>query len=388
MFCAAQAAAKGARVLTLEHRANAGEKIRISGGGRCNFTNLRTKPENFICQNRHFVKSALARYQPQDFCALLDAHRVPYHEKAQGQLFCDRSAQDVIDVLRSEMARSGAELQLNTAIEAISSTPEGFAIQVDCDRGRQTIGSRMLVVATGGKSIPKIGATGLGYKIAEQFGLKIVETRPALVPLTFTDGTLAVMKSLAGVSVDGGVSCGKARFDDALLFTHRGLSGPAILQISSFWREGDAITVDLAPDAALFDQLRSARPEAGKRSVSAFLAQTLPRRLAEARCAELGVTGPLAACSDKVLRSIEESVRRWRLSPAGTEGYRTAEVTLGGVDTAQINSRTMEAKNTPGLYFVGEVLDATGWLGGYNFQWAWASAFAAGQDLADRLAAR
>lgn len=383
LFCAGRAAARGARVLVLEHRDAPGEKIRISGGGRCNFTNLRTRPENFISANRHFMKSALARFSPQDFCALLEARGIPYHEKTLGQLFCDRSARDVIDLLLDELARAGAALRLGVAVGEIARGADGFEIAVEREGRRSLLRARSLVVATGGKSIPKIGASGIGYRIAESFDLSVVETRPGLVPLTFTDETLTMAQALSGVSVEGAVRSGKTAFEEALLFTHRGLSGPAILQISSYWREGGEIEVDLAPGFDVFGLLQAARAQSPKRGAASVLAERLPKRLAEARAGRSRALGP---CSDKDLRAIDASVRRWRLIPAGSEGYRTAEVTLGGVDTRGLESGTMEAKAVPGLFFIGEVVDVTGWLGGYNFQWAWASAHAAGTAIADRFA--
>ncbi|WP_374569719.1 NAD(P)/FAD-dependent oxidoreductase [Phenylobacterium sp.] len=381
MMCAAEAAGRGRRVLVVDHAKKAGEKIRISGGGRCNFTNvnagLRSGPATFLSQNPRFCISALSRYGPKDFIGLVEAHGIAWHEKTLGQLFCDDSATQIVDMLLGLLRARGAELRLGVEAAGIEKTAEGFELSI----GGRATACASLVIATGGKSIPKMGASGFGYQVAEQFGLTVTETRPALVPLTFETGLLERLKPLAGVAVDVTVSCGKTRFSEAMLFTHRGISGPAILQISSYWREGEAIVVDMAPGVDVFEALKAAKRAHGRQGVAAALAEHLPRRLAQLIAEEAGAAGNLADTPDRTLRAIGEAVNAWRVKPVGSEGYRTAEVTLGGVDTAGLDSRTMEAKAAPGLYFVGEVVDVTGWLGGYNFQWAWASGWCAGQAV-------
>lgn len=375
MMCAAEAAKRDRTVLVIDHARAPGKKIRISGGGRCNFTNIHTSPKNFISQNPHFCISALKRYTQHDFVSLVKSHGIAFHEKTLGQLFCDGSATQIIALLLEEMKRYGAQLRLNTRVEKIEKAGEGFVVAL----GDGAIRCVSLVVASGGKSIPKMGASGLGYEIAAQFGLRIVETRPALVPLTFEPNMLERLRPLVGVAVDAAVSCGKARFEEALLFTHRGISGPAILQISSFWREGDEIAIALAPQIDVFEALRAARTENGRQALQTALAALLPKKLAQTIAGQLGASGHLADMPDTQLRRVEAGINGWRVKPAGSEGYRTAEVTLGGVDTRDLDSRTMAAKAVPGLYFIGEVVDVTGWLGGYNFQWAWSSGWCAGQ---------
>jgi predicted Rossmann fold flavoprotein len=375
MMCALEAGKRGRRVLVLDHAAAPGEKIRISGGGRCNFTNTRTAPEAFLSENPRFCISALRRYRPADFIALVERHGIAWHEKTLGQLFCDGSAKQIIEMLTAGMRRAGVELRLQTTVARIDKTADGFALTLG-DRG---VACRSLVVATGGKSIPKMGATGFGYEVARQFGLRVVEPRPALVPLTFEPGLLSRLAPLAGVALDVRASAGKARFDEAMLFTHRGLSGPAILQISSYWREGQEIGVDMAPGLDLFALLKQAKAERPRQAVQTVLAEHLPKRLAQSIAEQQGASGNLADQPDPRLRAIAQAVNGWRVKPVGSEGYRTAEVTLGGVDTAALESRTLEAKAVPGLHFVGEAVDVTGWLGGYNFQWAWASGWSAGQ---------
>jgi predicted Rossmann fold flavoprotein len=377
MMCAAEAGKRSRSVLILDHAAKPGEKIRISGGGRCNFTNINAAPANYISQNPSFAISALRRYTQRDFIALVERYGIAYHEKTLGQLFCDGSSKQVIDLLLSEMRHANVELRLSTAVEKIEKTPEGFLLRLS----HGAVQCRSVVVATGGKSIPKMGATGFGYDLAQQFGLKIVETRPALVPLTLEPAMLEQLTPLAGVSVDAVVGCRKTTFSEAMLFTHRGLSGPAILQISSYWREGDEIVLSMLPGVDLFEELRAARAQNGRQALQTALSAFLPKRLAQLIAETEKVPANLADHSDKRLRAVDEAVNRWRFKPAGSEGYRTAEVTLGGVDTRELNSRTMEAKAVPGLYFIGEVVDVTGWLGGYNFQWAWSSGWCAGQAV-------
>jgi predicted Rossmann fold flavoprotein len=377
MMCAIEAGKRGRSVLVVDHAKAPGEKIRISGGGRCNFTNIHAAPANFLSRNPRFCISALRRYTPAHFIALVDRYRIAWHEKTLGQLFCDDSARQIIDMLLAEMRAHGVRLRLQTAAEAIEATDGGFRLRL----GGLETACESLVIATGGKSIPKMGATAFGYEVARQFGLAVAETRPALVPLTFETGLLERLKPLAGVAVDARVASGKTRFDEAMLFTHRGLSGPAILQISSFWREGGEIAVDMAPGVDLFEHLRRARSETPRQAVATVLAQHIPKRLAQLVAEAGGASGNIADASDKLLRRIAEAVNAWRVKPVGSEGYRTAEVTLGGVDTDALDSRTMAAKTVPGLHFIGEVVDVTGWLGGYNFQWAWASGWSAGQAV-------
>ena len=374
MMCAIEAAKRGRSVLVLDHAKKPGDKIRISGGGRCNFTNIHASPKNFLSQNKHFCISALSRYTQRDFIKLVERYRIAYHEKTLGQLFCDGSATQIIDMLLDEMHRYGARLQLETAVENVEKTERGFVIR----HSGGTVSAKSLVIASGGKSIPKMGATGFGYETATRFGLRMVETRPGLVPLTFEPHLLERLKPLAGVAVDAVVSCKKTNFAEAMLFTHRGISGPSILQISSYWREGDEIVISMLPQTDLFEALREQRSKNGKQALQTALSYFIPKKLAQLIAADFPASN-LADLSDAVLRRAAAAVNDWRVKPAGSEGYRTAEVTLGGVDTRDLDSKTMEAKNVPGLYFIGEVVDVTGWLGGYNFQWAWSSGWSAGQ---------
>ena len=375
MMCAAEAGKRGRSVLVVDHAEKPGEKIRISGGGRCNFTNIHAGPSNFISQNPSFAISALRRYTQRDFIALVERYGIAYHEKTLGQLFCDGSSRQIVDLLLNEMRQASVELRLSTSVRTVEKTPDGFVLRLQ----QGAVQCRSLVVATGGKSIPKMGATGFGYDLAAQFGLKLVETRPALVPLTLEPTLLERLTPLAGVAVDAVAGCGKTTFAEAMLFTHRGISGPAILQISSYWREGDEIVLSMLPGVSLFEELRKARAQNGRQALQTALAAFLPKRLAQLVAETEKGPANLADYSDKKLRAIDEAVNLWRFKPAGSEGYRTAEVTLGGVDTRELDSRTMEAKAVPGLYFIGEVVDVTGWLGGYNFQWAWSSGWCAGQ---------
>ncbi len=377
MMCAIRAAQRGRTVTVLDHAKSPGEKIRISGGGRCNFTNIHTSPKSFLSANPHFCKSALARFTPSDFIGMVDRHRIAWHEKTLGQLFCDDSAKDIIRMLLDEMQAAGAVLHLRTEIADVEKSGDGF--RVSTSEGAYEC--RSLVIATGGKSIPKMGATGFAYRIAEQFGLPMVETRPGLVPLTMDQAALESLAELSGISAPAEIRHGKTAFREALLFTHRGLSGPAILQISSYWREGDDITVDIEPDVDLLEHLKAARKANGRQSTQTALAEILPKRLAQYLTDREGIAGHMADLSDKVLVRLAEAVQSWKIKPSGSEGYRTAEVTLGGIDTAALDSRSMTAKQIPGLYFIGECVDVTGWLGGYNFQWAWASGFVAGESL-------
>jgi hypothetical protein len=369
-----EAGRRGRRVLVIDHARAAGEKIRISGGGRCNFTNLQIAPDRFLSQNPRFALSALKRFTQWDFIARMDAAGIAWHEKTLGQLFCDGSALQVVDMLTRDLGRAGGTLWLGCALGEVRREGAGFT--VDTARGPQA--AQSVVVATGGKSIPKMGATGYGYRLAETFGLPLVEMRPALVPLTFAEQELAWMRPLAGVAVPGRVACGRQSFDEAMLFTHRGLSGPAVLQISSYWREGEAIRLNLMPGRDPAAELRAARSKLALRTV---LARWLPERLARHLEEAAGITQPMADLPGAVLDRVAATLADWRLVPVGSEGYRTAEVTLGGVDTRALNGQTMEARDVPGLFFIGEVVDVTGWLGGYNFQWAWSSGWAAGQAV-------
>jgi predicted Rossmann fold flavoprotein len=377
MMCAIEAGKRGRRVMVLDHAEAPGEKIRISGGGRCNFTNVNTRPQAFLSANPSFCISALRRYTPRDFIALVDSHGIAWHEKALGQLFCDGSAKQIIEMLTSQMKNHGVALGLKAEVTQLERTEDGFTLQA----GGRALACEALVVATGGKSIPKMGATGFAYELATRFGVGVIPTRPALVPLTFEVGMLEKLAPLAGVAVDVRVAHGKTRFDEAMLFTHRGLSGPAILQISSYWREGEEIVIDMVPGVAVFEALRKARTERPRQQVATVLTDWLPKRLAQLITDAEGATGNIADASDKKLRAVADGVNAWRVKPVGSEGYRTAEVTLGGIDTDDLDSRTMMAKAVPGLHFIGEAVDVTGWLGGYNFQWAWASGWCAGQAV-------
>jgi len=383
MMCAGVAGQLGSRVLLLDHATRLGEKIRISGGGRCNFTNLYASPANFLSQNPRYCRSALARYTPQDFLDLLRKHGIAWHEKHKGQLFCNDSAEDIIAMLRAECAAGGVTLHGGCSIQAVRRAGDDF--EIDTTQG--VFRSRQLVVATGGLSIPKIGATDFGYRLARQFGLPLIEPRPALVPLTFPAEAWAPFAQCSGIAVDCTLSTGKGRdkgsFREDLLLTHRGLSGPAILQISSYWRPGTAIVADLLPEDDAAEWLLEEK-QISRRQLGNVLAQRLPARLADVWCAAEGLLpeAPLAGLPDKALRRLGERLNRWELWPSGSEGYRKAEVTVGGVDTRVLSSTTMMAESVPGLYMIGEVVDVTGWLGGYNFQWAWASAVAAARAAA------
>jgi predicted Rossmann fold flavoprotein len=371
LFCAVEAGKRGRRVAVLERADRIGKKILISGGGRCNFTNIHCRPENFLSANEHFQKSALARYTPLDFVALVEKHRIPYHEKTLGQLFCDRSAQDITNMLEAECRDAGVQTFLNVKIEEVQRTTE-FVVRT----GSADFRARVLVVATGGLSIPKIGATAQGYDLARQFGLKIIKTRPALVPLILPKKEQNQYSDLAGVSAPVVVSADHQSFREQMLFTHRGLSGPAILQISSYWEKGKPLRIDLAPDREVTTAIRKAKTRNLSAARSAFLG-VLPKRFAERW---LDLHAP-PTWTNEALDWLERDLHEWVLVPADTEGYEKAEVTAGGVDTAELSSKTMESRKVPGLFFIGEVVDVTGHLGGFNFQWAWASAAAAGSAL-------
>ena len=383
LHCAAMAGQMGARVLLLDHAAKVAEKIRISGGGRCNFTNRDTTPAQFLSDNPHFCRSALSRYTPQDFIALLQRHGIGFHEKHRGQLFCDEGSERIIEMLLAECEAGSVERWQPCAIRAVRHGAAGY--EVDTDRG--PVSAPRLVVATGGLSIPKIGATDFGHRLARQFGHRIVEPRPALVPLTFPAQQWAPFAALAGLSlevlIDAGTGKKRTRFLEDLLFTHRGLSGPAVLQVSSYWRPGEPITIDLAPGRDLAAELKAAKARS-KRQLGNELAALLPQRLADTWVQRQGLDATLAMpqARDRDLEALGASLGGWQLQPDGSEGWRKAEVTAGGVDTRELNQQTMESRLQPGLHFIGEVTDVTGWLGGYNFQWAWASAAACANALA------
>ncbi len=375
LMCAIEAARRRRSVVVIDHAKKPAEKVRISGGGRCNFTNLHVTPKQFISQNPYFCVSALKRYTQHDFIKRVSERGIAFHEKTLGQLFCDGSATQIIDMLLDDLRAAGGALRLGAEPGAVERTADGWRVAmadgfVEC---------RSLVIATGGLSIPKMGATGYAYEVARQFGLDIIAPRPALVPFILNEPQLAPVAELAGVSVEARATCGGTSFDEGMLFTHRGLSGPVILQISSYWREGQEVVIDLARGRDVFAELKTARRERPKQQLDNALTAFAPKRLADQIAARTHGTARLADLSDVKLRSVADQLNAWRVSPDGTEGWRTAEVTLGGVDTDGLSSKTMEAKAAPGLYFIGECVDVTGWLGGYNFQWAWSSGWAAGQ---------
>ena len=377
LMCAMVAGQRGRRVLLLERAEKPGKKILISGGGRCNFTNLHTSPRQFLSANPDFCISALKRYTQHDFVRLVERHEIPYSEKKLGQLFCDTSARDIVDMLLTEAAAAQVELRLGCEVTTVTREADGFAVESSAG----TFLCESLVVATGGLSIPKMGASDFGYRIAHQFGLGIVRTRPALVPFVFTAEQQAALVDLAGVALDARVRCGGGRFDEAILFTHRGISGPAILQISSYWTEGDSVAIDLFPGTDPLANLKDRKQSRPRAELKNVLAEWLPARFAERATMLWQPSKPMAELKDRDLARLAMQLKDWRIEPAGTEGYRTAEVTLGGVDTTQLSSRTMAANAVPGLFFIGEVVDVTGHLGGFNFQWAWSSGHAAGQAV-------
>jgi hypothetical protein len=376
LMCAAEAGKRGRRVLLLDKADKIGKKILISGGGRCNFTNLHVTPAAYLSQNPHFCKSALARYTPQDFLDLMRKHGLSWHEKTLGQLFCDQKAPAIVEMLWTECREADVQLRLNTDFDTISHEEGQFTLQTS--QGK--IQTQALVIATGGPSIPRMGASDVGLRVAKQFGLKNIPFSPALVPFTFDQPQLeGLLAGLAGVSTPIGVSCGEGYFRENMLFTHRGLSGPAMLQISSYWQQGKAVQIDLLPGQDALSWLQALQKQRPKAELKTVLAEVLPNRLAQRLCETLFPNRPLGQYGEKLLQSIAEPLQAWELTPAGTEGMRTAEVSLGGVDTRELSSKTMEARKVPGLYFIGETVDVTGWLGGYNFQWAWASGWCAGQ---------
>ncbi|NBV06850.1 MAG: NAD(P)/FAD-dependent oxidoreductase [Proteobacteria bacterium] len=375
LMCAAIAGKRGRKVLLVDHAKAVGEKIRISGGGRCNFTNLFVSEKNFISKNPHFCVSALKRFTSQDFINLIKKHQIAFHEKTLGQLFCDISSKQIIKMLLDECALGNVEISLESKVSDIKKTADFFELKIK----NYLINCQSLVIATGGLSIPKMGATGFGYDVARQFGLKIIQPIPALVPLTFAENLLSETKSLSGVAVDAIVSCKKISFREAILFTHRGISGPAILQISSYLKRGEKIVINLVPEVDIFSRLQEEKKLKPKQELQSFIAQFLPKSLANYLSIKANHLGNLADLSNQKIKEIADSINRWNLETNDTEGFAKAEVTSGGVDTNEISSKTFESKKVSNLFFIGEVLDVTGWLGGFNFQWAWASGKAAGE---------
>ena len=377
LMCSMEAGKRGKSVCLIEHTSKIAEKIRISGGGKCNFTNLHSDNNNFLSKNKHFCKSAFAKYTQSDFINLINKYGIEFHEKKLGQLFCNNSAREIIDMLVSECEKQKVTINLDTKINTITKNTNNYVLNTN----KGEFYSPSIVIATGGLSIPKIGATDFGYKIAKQFNLKVTNLYPALVPLIFEDEILEFCKSLAGVSLNASVKINKSVFDEGLIFTHRGLSGPSILQISSYWKQGETITIDLLPKYKIDTILRDRRFETPKQSISNVLSDFLPNRLAMAICNKLKINSKVAEISNENIKKIVNLVNNWNVNPTGSEGYKTAEVTLGGIDTNEISSSTMQCKKYPGLYFIGEVIDVTGHLGGHNFQWAWSSGFVAGQNV-------
>ncbi|MDC0328151.1 NAD(P)/FAD-dependent oxidoreductase [Candidatus Pelagibacter sp.] len=375
MMSAIEAGKRGRKVLLLDHSKKIGEKIRISGGGRCNFTNIHTHPSKFISNNPKFVISALKQYTQDNFINLIKKHNIKFHEKKLGQLFCDESAQQIIDMLLLECSKANVILKKDSIVTNINKEDDKYFIVV----GSNSYLCNSLIIATGGLSIPKIGATKFGYDIAEKFNLKVIETLPALVPLTFSEKILTICKELTGLSVESIVSLKKTFFEEGMLFTHRGLSGPSILQISSYWRLGDNIKINLSPKLDMVKYLIDRKNANPKQDINVIISEILPKRLAHIICNENNISGNICELSNKTLNLLSSSINAWVINPIGSEGYRTAEVTLGGIDTDEISSKTMMSKKHPGLFFIGEVVDVTGHLGGYNFQWAWSSGYVAGQ---------
>lgn len=375
LMCAFSAAARGRKVMLIDHANKAGKKILMSGGGRCNFTNMYTEPGNFLSQNPHFCKSALARYTQWDFIAMVAKHGVPYHEKKLGQLFCDNKSSDILEMLLNECEQAGVSLHLDTSVQQIDKLDSGYRLQTTLGQ----LDCQSLVVATGGLSIPTLGATGFGYQIAKQFGHTLLPTRAGLVPFTITDQLKALCSELSGTSVDCLVSCNSQSFRENILFTHRGLSGPAILQISSFWEPGDSVEINLLPDHDALQWLQGQQAERPNSELKTLLGELFTKKMANLISEHWFVSKPMKQYTPAELAEVANRLSAWHVVPAGTEGYRTAEVTLGGVDTREVSSKTMESLKSPGLYFIGEVLDVSGHLGGFNFQWAWASGYAAAQ---------
>ena len=375
MMSAIESGKRGRKTLLVDHYKKIGEKIRISGGGRCNFTNIHTKPSKFLSENPKFVKSALSQYTQNDFINLINKHEIKFHEKKLGQLFCDHSAQQIVEMLLKECELANVTLKKEFIVKEVNKENNQYIISTD----REIYSSKSLIIATGGLSVPKIGATSFGYEIAKKFNHNIIETLPALVPLTFNEKILEICKELTGLSVEAIVSFNKTLFQEGMLFTHRGLSGPSILQISSYWKQGDSIKVNLSPKLNVFQFLEDKRKSNPKFDIGNIISDILPKRLAQIICSENKVTGNISELSNKILKKLSEAINTWIINPTGSEGYRTAEVTLGGVDTRELSSKTMMSNKHNGLFFIGEVLDVTGHLGGYNFQWAWSSGYVAGQ---------
>ncbi len=378
LMCAQAAGQRGLRVLVIEHANKVGKKILMSGGGRCNFTNLGTSPQNFLSHNPHFCKSALARYTPEDFLALVERHGIAWHEKERGQLFCDESSKLILQMLLAECEAGGVRIEIGCAVERLEAVSDGFALRT----ARGPVRTGRLVIASGGLSIPSMGASGYGYTLARQFGHAVLPTRAALVPMTLSGKPLDDYAELSGLAVDVEASCDGASFRNRMLLTHRGLSGPAILQISSYWQPGAVLRINLFPQGDAADWLAQQQRERGAAELRTVLADVLPRRFAQRLCERHCQSRPMRQYRPAELKKIADTLHAWPITPSGTEGYRTAEVTLGGVDTDGLSSSTLESRGVPGLYFIGEVVDVTGWLGGYNFQWAWSSAMAAAQALA------
>ncbi|MGB1361172.1 MAG: NAD(P)/FAD-dependent oxidoreductase [Alphaproteobacteria bacterium] len=372
LMCGAVAGSRGRKTIVLDHAKKIGEKIRISGGGKCNFTNIHASPENYISTNPHFVKSALKQYSQHDFIEMVENNNIKYYEKTLGQLFCENSATDIIDMLLNNCKKNNAEVKTETTIESVEKIDNGFIVITDTDKYQ----CESLVIASGGLSIPKIGATGLGYDIAKHFNIPIIDTAPALVPLTFNPQFLEKYKPLSGISLNATISANGATFNEGLLFTHRGLSGPSILQISSYIKQGEEITIDLLPSTDVNELLMNDRNN--NKKISNILSNHLPQKLVSVILDELNIDSKLSETSNDNINKVANRINNWKVIPTDTEGYRTAEVTIGGVDTNHLSSKTMESKDINGLYFIGEVVDVTGWLGGYNFQWAWSSGFVAG----------
>ena len=375
MMSAIEAGKRGRKVLLVDHSKKIGEKIRISGGGRCNFTNIHTEANKFISQNPKFVISALNQYTQNDFINLIKKHNIKFHEKKLGQLFCDESAQQIVDLLLLECENANVVLKKEIMITDIDKKEDQYFITINSNQYY----SDSLIIATGGLSIPKIGASNFGYEVAKKFNLDIIETLPALVPLTFSEKILGICKELTGLSVEAVVSFKKTFFEEGMLFTHRGLSGPSILQISSYWKLGDNININLTPKLNIFKSLQEKKKLKPKQDIGVIISEILPKRLAQIICKENEVSGNICELSSKKLKQLSDSINAWVINPTGSEGYRTAEVTLGGINTNELSSKTMMVKKHPGLFFIGEVVDVTGHLGGYNFQWAWSSGFVVGQ---------
>tara|TARA_B100001057_G_scaffold499843_1_gene612102 strand:+ start:167 stop:1348 length:1182 start_codon:yes stop_codon:yes gene_type:complete len=375
MMSAIESGKRGRKTLLVDHYKKIGEKIRISGGGRCNFTNIHTKPSKFLSENPKFVKSALSQYTQNDFINLINKHEIKFHEKKLGQLFCDHSSQQIVEMLLKECELANVTLKKEFIVKDVNKENNEYIISTD----REIYSSKSLIIATGGLSVPKIGATSFGYEIAKKFNHNIIETLPALVPLTFNEKILEICKELTGLSVEAIVSFNKTLFQEGMLFTHRGLSGPSILQISSYWKQGDSIKVNLSPKLNVYQFLEDKRKLNPKFDIGNIISDILPKRLAQIICSENKVTGNISELSNKILKKLSDAINTWIINPTGSEGYRTAEVTLGGVDTRELSSKTMMSNKHNGLFFIGEVVDVTGHLGGYNFQWAWSSGYVAGQ---------